>query len=110
MSATTKMIFAMPAAAVAIPKNPNTAAIRAMMKNAMAQPNMVFSFAIAHRDSSGHATWRRAVTIARFGFAEPRSAAEWRRAVTIARFGFAEPRSAAEWRRAVTIATFTIER
>jgi hypothetical protein len=42
--ATTKMIFAIPAALAAMPKNPNTPAINAMMKNAIAQTNMTASF------------------------------------------------------------------
>jgi hypothetical protein len=49
MSATTKMIFAMPTALAASPKNPNTAAISAMMKNANAQENMADSFAERER-------------------------------------------------------------
>jgi len=44
MSATTKMIFAMPAADAAIPKNPKKAAISAMMKKVIAQENIGDSF------------------------------------------------------------------
>lgn len=36
-------IFAIPAAATAIPPNPNAAAIIAMIKNVRAQPNMITS-------------------------------------------------------------------
>jgi hypothetical protein len=46
MSATTKMIFAMPAAEAAIPKKPKTAAMRAMMKKVIAQENIGDSFAL----------------------------------------------------------------
>src|SRR5262249_31785580 len=56
MSATTKMILAMPAALAAIPKNPNSPAISAMMKKVIAQPNMAYSYALTHERSSGHAT------------------------------------------------------
>jgi len=48
MSATTKMIFAIPAALAAIPKNPKNAAIRAMTKNVSAQENMDSSYVRAH--------------------------------------------------------------
>src|SRR5262249_5885375 len=55
MSATTKMILAMPAALAARPKKPNTAAISAMTKNAIAQENMSLSYADAFGLCSAYA-------------------------------------------------------
>jgi len=46
--ATKKMILAIPTALAAIPKNPKTPAISAMMKNVIAQENIVASWSQAH--------------------------------------------------------------
>jgi hypothetical protein len=45
-----KMNFAMPAAATANPANPNTAAIKATIKNISAQFNMVVAFTETGRE------------------------------------------------------------
>jgi hypothetical protein len=43
MIATTKMVFAIPTALAAMPKNPKSPATKAMRKNAIAQPNVTAS-------------------------------------------------------------------
>jgi hypothetical protein len=47
MSATTKMILAIPTADEAMPAKPKTAAMRAMIKNVIAQENMAISYGYA---------------------------------------------------------------